>query len=475
MMNRKKKSLRYLALLLLTAILTANTPSFTHSTSSIILLTHSSHEVLAQEKPSSEEIEEIEIEIEGADPEKVVKEKKTEEKTEKTKENFNFFEWLLSLFFGKKDQELSFINANNLVRENYEPQPEQTKEPIEQPKELERQPKEDKKSSNIAGKFVLDPSLNSSKFTRAENAEDYGFNPDEARLTKIIKGSEIAYLNTGGKTLTYKPNDRTQGTINPSEIFSEEYLKNPLNIMSLLSSISEGHGSFNGRVFVFDPGVTFHKDPGSNLGEYQFNTGPFSGQHTPNTGAHKNIVALVGSSSGENSKIEVFKTSYWQDGALEYIPQMVRSFKKHDIWDKDLPIPFFIAALDCMVQFGGGKGGPVTDFVANHKSFEDWNKTQIQNWLNDKGYGLEYRVGGITRSINTLDLATLRVFLARLALFHNDEARWKGMARVARTNNVSFRQQCAYDQLRRVQTTQDLANLESLTKLSQAKISAFSY
>jgi hypothetical protein len=322
---------------------------------------------------------------------------------------------------------------------------------------------------------------------KSATADDFGFNPNSnPNLLKVSEGSNTAWLIAPKKSyLSYKSNKDNKVTyIIPSQVLTDEYLKNPFNIVALIGSLCEGHGSWNGKVFVFNPNVAKHQDPGSNKGEYKFNSGLFSGQNTPKTGAQASIFALNGNNSDLKSQLSVFKKGYYIDATREYNPQMIEGLKRHGIWNKKLSIPAFANVMDTFVQNGTGliEGHKTNLFLKTYFKIKSYNRAQIIAFLRSKRVDSSDLDGGFEQ----MDTESLKIFAARMNVFVDSKITRKefcfnqaycGMGRVndgqkSKRPALTWTATVANDQFRRQQAVINIVSFKDLQNLANAKISA---
>jgi hypothetical protein len=322
---------------------------------------------------------------------------------------------------------------------------------------------------------------------KAASASDFGFNPNSSKnLMQVSDGGKTAWLvKPKSSNLSYKSAKTDKITyIIPSQLLTEEYLKNPFNILSLIGSLCEGHGSWNGKVFIFNLSVTKHSDPGSNKGEFPFNSGLFSGQHTPLTGAHAAIYALNQNRVDDEAKIDIFKKGYYIDATREYIPQIIDGFKRHGIYDKKLSIQAFANIVDTFVQNGTGRndGHKTNLFLITYFKIQNYNRAQIVDFLKSKRVDSSDLEGGFDQ----LSTESLKIFAARMNVFVDSAVTRNefcfnqptcGMGRVhagqqARNPNITWTGVVANDQYRRQEAVINLTSFRDIQNLANAKISA---
>jgi hypothetical protein len=318
-------------------------------------------------------------------------------------------------------------------------------------------------------------------------ASDFGFNPNSSKnLMQVSEGGKTAWLvKPKSLSLSYKSqkSDKVSYII-PSQLLTDEYLKNPFNVLALIGSLCEGHGSWNGKVFIFNPNVSKHSDPGSNKGEFQFNSGLFSGQHTPITGAHAAIFALNQNNSDLSSQVDIFKKGYYIDATREYIPQMIEGLKRHGIYDKKLSIPAFANIIDTFVQNGTGRndGHKTNLFLLSYMQIKNYSRAQVIAYLKSKRVDSSDLDGGFDQ----MDTESLKIFAARMNVFVDsavtrDEFCFNqptcGMGRVhagqkAYNPGITWTGTVANDQFRRQQAVINLVTFKDMQNLANAKISA---
>jgi hypothetical protein len=329
-------------------------------------------------------------------------------------------------------------------------------------------------------------SYNVGKWKQAE-ASDFGFNPNSSKnLMQLTDGGKTAWLvKPKSSNLNYKSQKSDKVTyIIPSVLLTDEYLKNPFNVLALIGSLCEGHGSWNGKVFVFNPNVSKHSDPGSNKGEYQFNSGLFSGQHTPITGAHAAIFALNQNNADLSAQVDIFKKGYYIDATREYIPQMIAGLKRHGIYDKKLSIPAFANIIDTFVQNGTGRndGHKTNLFLLTYMQIKNYNRSQVIAYLKSKRVDSSDLDGGYDQ----MDTESLKIFAARMNVFVDSAVTRNefcfnqptcGMGRVhngqqARRSDLTWTATVANDQFRRQQAVINIITFKDIQNLANAKISA---
>ena len=321
-------------------------------------------------------------------------------------------------------------------------------------------------------------------------ASDFGFNPDSSsNLVRVSNNGTSAWLvKQKSKNLSYSSAKADKVTyIIPSRLLTDEYLKNPFNVLALIGSLCEGHGSWNGKVFVFNSNVAKHEDPGSNKGEFKFNVGLFSGQQTPITGAHKAIDELSKSMSGksdENIRLEIFKGGLYIDATREYIPQMIDGLKRHGVYDRKMSIMAFINLMDTFVQNGTGRndGHKTNLFLKTYFKLQNSSRSEIIAFLKSKRVDSTDLDGGFVQ----MGDESLRIFASRMNVFvENDVTRkefcfnqdWCGMGRVNKgqqsyTPGITWTKTVANDQFRRLQSVWNITSFQDFQRLANAKISA---
>jgi hypothetical protein len=349
---------------------------------------------------------------------------------------------------------------------------------------------EGSKSQDLGEPNLFKPSdiqsYNIGKF-KAASASDFGFNPDSNKnLLQVSEGGNTAWLvKPKSMNLSYKSVKSDKITyIIPSQLLTVEYLRNPFNLLALIASMCEGHGSRNTRVFIFNPNVALHSDPGSNKGKYPFNVGPYSAQNTEETKSHERIQQLTGGNYELSSQLSVFKKGLYIDAAREYTPQMIDGFKRHGIYDKKLSIPAFANIVDTFVQNGTGRndGHKTNLFLMTYFKIQNYNRAQITAFLKSKRVDSSDLDGGFDQ----MDTESFKIFAARMNVFVDsavtrDEFCFNqptcGMGRVNagqknKRPDITWTMTVANDQYRRQEAVINLVSFKDMQNLANAKISA---
>jgi hypothetical protein len=339
-------------------------------------------------------------------------------------------------------------------------------------------------TNQIPGMFSLSDEANSDMFKQAKTVEDYGFDPSKTKLLKITKDDYNAYIideNTNGLASSFKITDKSIGTINPSKAFSNKYLDNPFNVLLRIPGLGEGNATIL-MAYILNSRAFGHGDPGNS----KTNIGLPSGQYSEKTGAHdiwNQIYSQTGSLA--ETRKQIFTKGTYADVGAEYTQSIKQSFIDHKLWDKNQSTAFFVVMVDTITQFGGAEGEiksgkskgqlqAVTLFVKYYKEIEKSDKPTLIKWLDDNGYGTKFEVSGNKYDVNKYSVEFLRLFVARLKIYHGRPNRFNGIAKIASENyGKSYAYTSAYNVAQRFSQIQDVISLQGLQHLAEAPVSAF--
>lgn len=326
---------------------------------------------------------------------------------------------------------------------------------------------------------------------KVANDGDWGFNPSSSKsLFKVTKGSQsIFMLRLDDKGYTYSleprliynsPKAKAAAYIIPSLLLTEEYQKNPYNILARAASLAEGHGYFNGNVYFHNPGIGIHTDPAprKELG----NMGAHSGQDSP---AHEEARKIVGTSrlaNGDftlNDKLTVVRSGLHLISTFNYNNKLVEGLKNNGLWNQEMSALFFVNATDILTQQGIGVpvGQKVNRFAITYFTIKDYNRVQVVDFLKS----IKVYNSNLDSGFQKLDLENLKIFAARMSMYtHNIVTRRDfcenmdcGMGLVAISNHKSWTTAVANDQYRRLKALSKLVSVEDFTKLLNAPVAIF--